>query len=377
MLLTLFGLDLFAGGGGRFIQWNGLSARYVLFFLQFPFLFYFSSLGVKFPGYIYKSVLIFLCFVIFFVFIGQLNGLSLTKAFFDIKPLLFFLWLPSLYLLIRSEEHVIKLFKLLYFSAFFIATLHVLLLFLMYVDLVSFSLIYELFLYSRELVWRGHNFFFYKGVLYTSIAIIMALSLHKIIHFPFLRLFVMVASISILMTLTKGLILTTFIGATLVLFLNRKYVLTLLVLIVASIAFYFILLYRQGLPGSEGSLNVRLKDIYFIVENTDVLQLFFGHGFGWAVNNRQNIENSLLWFFSHAGLVGVILSILPYAYVAMKSSIFRQEFRPYRIFLLTSLGFVYLISLTNPFINNPLGLGWLLLCMICVNILSKKSYGNE
>lgn len=373
MLLAVFGLDLFAGGGGRFIQWNGISLRYALFFFQFFFLFYCFSLGLKFSGYVYKSTIAFLCFVSFFVLIGQLNGYSLSKALFDIKPLLFFLWLPSLYLLIRSEDHVIKIFKLLYFSAFFVATIHVLFSFLIYVNLVSFASIYESFLYSKEFVWRGNNFFFYKGVVYTSIAFIMVLSLHKTINFPFLRLFIVIALASILMTFTKGVILATLIMTIFVLLLNKKYMLIFLMLVLMSIALYYILLYRQSLAGSEESLNVRLRDIYFIVDNTDALKLFFGHGFGWTINNRQNIENSLLWFFSHSGLVGVIISTLPYIYVAIKSSMFRQEVRAYRIFLLASLGFMYLISLTNPFINNPLGLGWLLLCLVCANVFSKKS----
>jgi len=377
MLLTLFGLDLFAGGGGRFVQWNGLSLRYALFFFQFFFLFYCFSLGLKFSGYVYKSTIAFLCFISCFVFIGQLNGHDLGKALFNIKPLLFFLWLPSLYFLIRSEEHIVKMLKLLYFSAFFVATLHVLLSFLIYVDLVSFSSVYESFLYSKEFLWRGKSFFFYKGVVYISIAFIMVLSLHKIIHFPFLRLFSIIALTSILITFTKGIVLTTLIMVMFVLLLKKKYMLAFLMLVLMSIALYYILLYRQGLENPEGSLNVRLRDISFIIDNTDAFTLFFGHGFGWTINNRQNIENSLLWFFSHSGLVGVIISILPYIYVVIKSSMFQQELRPYRIFLLASLGFMYLISLTNPFINNPLGLGWLLLCLVCANILARRSHASE
>lgn len=370
VLLTLFCLDLFLLGGGRFIQFNGVSFRYFLFGIQFYFFIYYLLKGYSFPRFIYLSLLLFFLFIFIFSFVGILHGVSLNKLINDIRPLLFFLWLPSLYVLLRSTENFSLIFKILYYSAFCLSFLHVFISFLIYSNFIDYTLIYYFFLDTKELLWRGTNFFFFKGSVYISVALIMVAALHKVIDFRYLKFFIVVSVCSIYLTFTKGLFIFTALILILILFINRKYLTSLFLLIISFFSFYTILLLRADLSQSLLSYTTRVNDFLYIYNSVDAASLFFGHGFGSTINDRPNIENVFLWLFWHTGFTGIVLFLLPFLYVLFKSNSFPSALAPYRVFIISSLGFFYLISLTNPFINNPIGIGWLLLCLVFVNKLS-------
>ena len=169
---------------------------------------------------------------------------------------------------------------------------------------------------------------------------------------------IVIITIAIILSGTRGLILMLiilyglFYGVPLLLKLNLKIIILTVSVILGSLYFFK----NIELGNKNLSDSIRMQQIQQVIEQIDPISLFIGHGFGNGVPIRPvHMEIGYLEVFHKQGILGlavwfIFFTILYNAYVREKT------YLAIRRALFLSILFVILISLTNPFFNNPIGI---------------------
>ena len=116
----------------------------------------------------------------------------------------------------------------------------------------------------------------------------------------------------------------------------------------------------------------RLQQIKEVATQVTFGSALWGHGFGNGVTSRPvHMEISYLEILHKQGLPGLalwagLLWLLITKYNAAQPGGLRDAF------FFSSL-FTFIQSLTNQYINNPIGLSMILLSLVCLDVLRKRS----
>lgn len=111
-----------------------------------------------------------------------------------------------------------------------------------------------------------------------------------------------------------------------------------------------------------------------LAERVNPISIFVGHGFGIGVPIRPvHFEISFLEIFHKQGLLGlmfwlIFLRIIVYNYTKIRS----YEYKKIALGFLLSSMFIYIQTQTNPFMNNPIGMSFLLISVISLQILKQE-----
>ena len=185
---------------------------------------------------------------------------------------------------------------------------------------------------------------------------------------------------AIVLTFTKGFLLA--LGLTIFVYLfilskrNIKSLLCMVafcVMLAISIPLY-IDVYLNVTGDKLSSDMVRVITAQQVWHAATPLSIFVGHGFGIGVPERIiHMEVSYLEIFHKQGLAGlffwfIILCVLIGGYSKATLNGNRDIALP---FLLSSL-FIYFQTLTNPFLNNPIGMSMILISIAVFNFLGKN-----
>jgi hypothetical protein len=261
------------------------------------------------------------------------------------------------------------------------------------IDVIPFLDFYKITSQTSEFFYRGEYSFYYKGFVYLCIAFIFVHLVYDKKYGWILALL----SIAILITFTRGLIFALSLTYFTYFILIKKYVhvfamLTLGVIVLLSGKDIYSSisesLYKQKkekqtsinpalssklLGDREFSDNERKRQIQQVFSSTTVTSVFWGHGFGSGVKSRPvHMEISYLEIFHKQGLIGIGVWI--FLFLSLVKSFARAlSVKPqlaYAYFL--SALFIFLQSLTNQYINNPIGLGMVLLALVCLDRIIKS-----
>ncbi len=179
-------------------------------------------------------------------------------------------------------------------------------------------------------------------------------------------------------SLTRGLVLALILTLPVVLVADRRWkvmsvglaVITL-GLVMGSNSFSIDDLVAMG--DRLQSVTQRLEDMSYIVRHLDISTLIFGEGLGSYINFRPNIENSYLWALWKLGLLGLTFWLLPllvctwfFVQIRFGSAVHSLATAYYGGVLV-----LYIVTISNPFINNPIGLSYLLIAMFSLRTLAK------
>lgn len=399
--------EIAIGGGGRLISFGPVSLRMVLFAAALIFTLIALFSGEK----ISKEYKILLAF--FFVTIvvgwvrGVFNGAQQQYWWEDIKPLLYFLILPFFAIAFKKiENNGLYASSIIRFSAVFLAVAFFIILILIHTGVIPFLDFYARTVNTGEFFFRGEITFFYKGFLYLCIGLIF-------IHFLNTKHRIALTSLVLLaisLTFTRGFLLAlclTYAGYYL---LNYRYikaaVFTMLAILTitygqATIGYISqtIDILRnpkntvstsasnpeskvQNIPqknllgNRDYSDTGRLQQIKEVGERVTPVSFFLGQGFGKGVPSRPiHMEISYIEIFHKQGLLGL----------AFWSYIFFLLFKKFRYapasdrrdaFFCGAL-FVFCQSLTNQYINNPIGLSMVLLTLTYFDQLSDRQISNK
>lgn len=363
ILNIIFGivlLEIVIGGSGRLMDIGPVSLKMILYLIGM--LIFASNLKHLKNSVIVKIQFLFTISIFFSLSIGFLFNAAIGDVLEDIKPLLFFYLMSYFYVSITSVKDIRKVIYYIKYGSLCMSLVHLVIVFLIYIKVAAFNNFYADQSGSSEILFRNENLFFYKGFLYLCIGFFFLLLSDKKKD----KLLSLIVLTSIFLTLTRGFIFFTLIVLGFyLLFINKRLKLKLLAVLLGVISFIYalpVLLAARSESASEGDV-IRKVTFEQVVERIDLFSFFFGHGFGNGVPVRPiHFENSFLEIFHKQGIIGLAF----YIYILGLLIFFYKKIRNKKLVLpfLLSTVFVYLQSLTNPYINNPIGLS-----IVCLSLV--------
>ncbi len=394
LLLTVILFEITLGGGGRLTAWGPVSLRMILFGLAL------FSVGIqilnkkKIPtDYWFLSILFGIV-----LFVGLTRGITLgatrENVWEDVKPLLYFFILPFFGFAIRDRNVVEHTSSIIKHSGIILSGLFMLVLILIHTSAIPFLDFYKAMIGTQEFFFRGELTFIYKGFIYICIAFLFVHFEEHNYKFPILFLL----AAGIFLSVTRGFLFALMLTYCFYYFLKSAYIrsvisfaLSILIVIAGQVvigqsseAIDQLKSPREELPQNEKQLNStllgdrtysddgRFQQMKEVAEQINLSSIFIGHGFGIGIPSRPvHMEISYLEIFHKQGLIGITF----WAYLLW------QLYRKYKLaspgglrnsFFFGSL-FLYFQSLTNQYINNPIGLSMILLSIVCLDQLKERS----
>ena len=373
-------IELFMNGSGQFLAIGPLTIRMILFSIALVVSFIFLLSGKKINILYGYMIGYFSIVTIWSTLQGLLNGAEIDLIFEDIKPLLYFLIILPFSVYIDSVEKVILLIKIIKKTTLVMAFVYLSYIVVMRVGYIDFLTIYEILKNdSNEIMFRGFTnsdpWLFYKGFLYLNIGFIFYFSSKKTKN-KIISLMILTA---ILLTYTRGFIVSLALAFIFLYLINLKEKKSFFILITLSIVVFLATpIYFDFIGERTDSDLIRIIQIEQVINKVNLTSFIFGHGFGKGVPIRPvHMEISYLEILHKQGIIGLIfwifnLFFIILTYIKIKSNQFRYLSAP---FLVGTL-FIYIQSFTNPFINNSIGMGFLLITMVTLNVLYKNETTN-
>lgn len=372
-ILTL--VELFIGGGGRVFEFAGTTLRILLFTLNILLAGLLYVYRDAIPRYVVIIVFVTLASLVFYGLLGWLNGASAVLIAEDIKPLsyLFSIIFFSYYIDRPSRvELVISLVKK---SSIFMAIGYIAIQLLIRTGKISFIPFYEYVntvISPSDFIFRGtEGLFFYKGFLYMVVGLIFWLHTK---NSRFRSIPILIITIAMILTGTRGFIImfillyALFYGIPLLLRLNVK------MLILAAVVFFGSLYFfnTTEIGNKAISDSIRLEQTIQVLERVNPVSFLIGHGFGIGVPVREvHFEIAYLEIFHKQGIMGLALWALLFVYLYKQYG--GGNYAPdIRKAYLLSFMFVLLLSVTNPFLNNPIGISLFMIGLASLKVLNKK-----
>ncbi|MDQ0199072.1 hypothetical protein [Neobacillus ginsengisoli] len=430
ILLSLFFIELFVGGGGRLIDFHIVSIRQVLFLLLLAT---FVVRIIKEKAIFNKDINTFFrlnpvsigiyALMGWFV-VSSLIGLlhhhprgAVVQAFFRVS--FFVLYFPLAYYISKDRFSVKRIITILKYSALAVAifTITVSLLGKTVFSGDNFQSFYDFmnWMMNDDLYFRPSNSVFYKSHFYVLVALII--SLNAILNKKFTKVdiaILILGSFSLIWSETRGFLLAFMLSVFMIIVLDvkvlvdplkglsrklqilvqskqfiKKFVILIVIMVAVPFLYQNMTLDRFGSSTvdqsstthvkkhkkkvtkevNDVSVNARMK---FIVASKDILKhptnLVFGSGYGTTIAGRiTGIEMSFLQILVEQGIIGFatwvfLFFIVYYNYYAA----YRKGYKLTTLDISFMAAFMGILLLTNinPFINNPIGIGFFLMLLV-------------
>ncbi len=430
-LFVLF-FELFAGGGGRFIEIGPLSIRQVLFIgilLIFGCRFILNKDSRKelLSYFIKPNTAIFWLSIAMVVWIGAsallgiMNHHGLGMIVTDSLRVIFvILIIPFIYYIDEKRFSVKNLVTVLFWATLVVSLITITI--TLIGKFMTDSQFYYFYkdvnaLFPGDLYFRPSRGVFYKShflVLFTLIIGTIKLMEKQLTKFQ--GLVMVLGTVSVILSETRGLYLgylvglLTYVLTKIVIYfwgnrqslaLSKKNNVRRLIILVVAImgTFYFYTNstisrfsepggasqseYQEEQPVEDVSMNVRLvlfQDSIRIIKASKVGAIV-GNGYGTKIGDRiTGIEMSFVDIYVEQGLIGTLIWLL-YAllplYYFFRSFMIRKKLDNINIGLLGCTLAMILVTNINPFLNGPIGLGFLLPVIVLSYKLFRDSKDNK
>jgi hypothetical protein len=388
ILFLLILVELCLGGGGRFTAIGPVSLRMILFsmalVMSIPLLINKKSV----PAEIWKLIIGFACMILVGTIVGWANQNPKNLIYEDVKPICYFFILPFFYLTI-DEAVIAKIIKAIKASSVLIAVIFISLLVLINSDIIPFLDFYRATLKSEELFYRGELTFFYKGFLFFGIG---AIFYYFTDHSKWKRYFLLVLVIAIILSVTRGLLISLALTFSIYFLLTKSYwkasaglalVVILVVwgstIILSGSRLFDARLHNKSYSEADPYLlgdknysdNGRMTQAKEVWQEFSISSSLLGHGFGGGTPSRPvHMEISYLEIFHKQGLIGMIFwgSLAGAILIQYRKAVASPAANA---FFFSAL-FIFIESLTNQYINNPIGMSMLLLSLVCLYKLKRQ-----
>ena len=356
-------IEIVIGGSGRMIEFGSLSFKMVLFVFAILITF-FNIRKLKLD----KNILLLECFFIFLTLfsfaIGAFNNSKVENILEDIKPLIFILIINFFIISIDSIKTITKTVNIIKYFSVFMAIFYIVIVLMLFFGMLNFEVFYEEQNENSEVMFRNEYMFFYKGFLYLGISFFFLILSDSFRD----RVLSIIVFAALCLTLTRGFILMSVIVYLFYLFfINKSIFLKILMCIIGiSLAIYLLPLMFDTLGNKAESDIIRIVTLDQVIDDINIFSFFLGHGFGQGVEIRPvHMEISFLEIFHKQGLFGLffwmyMLFLNFKYYFKIKSKDYKKIALPF----LLSVCFTFLQSLTNPFVNNPIGISIIMLSIV-------------
>ncbi len=376
-------LELFLGGGGRVFEVGSITLRILLFslniFIAATLYIYRETIPIK----VLSLLIISFSAILFYSILGWFNEATFPFVLEDIKPLSYFFSILFFSYYIDSINRVHLVVSIIKKTSLFMAVCYISIQSLFYFGKLDFIPFYHYIntkVSASDFFFRGtEGLFFYKGFLYMVVGLIFWIHADNSRRKAISILIIMTAMI---LTGTRGFILmfgfvyALFYGIPLLMKLRLKAIILAIILISGSTYFFR----NMDIGNKAISDSVRVQQVIQVIERINPVSFFIGHGFGKGVPIRDvHMEIGYLEVFHKQGMLGIalwaaffLLLYTEYAnaknYLAIRKSFF------------LGISFVALLSFTNPFFNNPIGISLFMIALSvfwALNRLSDKEDIND
>lgn len=371
-LLLLFAIaELVLCGSGQVLRLGGgLTLRMLNYLCIFGFYMLFVIYGhFKMTRQDWLVFVSYLLTTLFAAGCCLING-NANRLVEDIKPLSYFLVFPFFLIAINSCATIRKISSILKYGALIMSAVYlVYLAAIKLLGLVDYVAFYGSMAEESDFMFRDEGGeLFYKGFLFLPIGLLFWIREKKYLAAGIIL-------VAIYFTLTRGFYIMALLGIGCYIFYrSKKNLPTLFFWAVCGAAGLFIIiasgLFDMGGARSDGDL-LRIITFDQVVERITPLSTLIGHGFGAGVPIREiHMENAFLEIFHKQGLLGLafwFLLLYCIRFYSKRAVIHKDIARLYWIGVLM----VYVQSLFNPFINNPIGMSFVIIGYACCRYLSR------
>ena len=381
-LFTISLLELFIGGGGRLTAVGPVSLRMVLFAACLCA----TLVAILFPRRRSDGVQLAMLLVLMYLLVhvaglvvGAINGASGKQMFIEFQQSLYWLAAPFFALMLQSEQDVQRAARLVGIAGVTLALVYIAILISLIAGIVHLGSVKAIVGPTQEIRFRSGEFFIYKGFLYLGISIVFFVAIRPK-HWVLL---VTVIALALAFTFTRGLLISTAAAVLLMLCFQGRWRAAVPALLLTASAAFLLWVY---LPASDtkvgGNFNTsssqRLEDMTYMAEHATSGTLLIGEGFGSYINNRLGIENTLLFVLWKLGAFGLLFWLLPLSLCAYYySKIPSRRSNPLANAYLFGTILVYVQTTANPFLNNPIGLSFVMLALFSLRRLSRRGHPAE
>lgn len=365
--------ELFFMGSGQLLPiYGGLTLRMVNFFFMVIIGWLMLLKERMLPSVI--AVLIVYYLVIFFqgIIVGLINGGG-DKIILDIKPLSYFFCIPFMYFYFKDLVHINLIANVLKKSALLLSVLYIGYVFFYYLNYYEFYDVYDRMKDFTDFMFRGWSgFFFYKGFIILPIALVFYNIEKGLLSWQSI-----VVMIAIFYTQTRGFWLLGILSYVFCIFYKLRknqlripfFKVLFFVSILIAVGTYLLLTFN-GLEGDRVTGdNIRIETIRQVFQRVSFVSFFIGHGFGIGVPIKEvHMEMSYLEIFHKQGVFGLLFWVV--MLFDAVNMIFRlNENRDLVASLVIGIVLIYIQSLFNPYINNSIGMGFVLFAYVALKRL--------
>lgn len=375
IFLTFFLFELFLFGSGRPLVIAGVTVR-MLFYSISMFL---ALLFIIKDSLLYKEdftlVLFFTFLLIFSSFVGIVNGADFKNIVGDVLPLLYFLLVIFFGFLIRNDQRFIKCWvSTLKKSSVILAALYFIFLIVIFLGLIDFNSAYQfLSSDSNEIMFRGVDSSF-PGIFYKSfIFLVIGFFFFYLSKGKWNKLIALFIFMSILLTLTRGFILCVFVVTYFFLLLEssifKRFCFVILPFIFLGYLLFFTDLISLVLrPDSDAARFIQFREV---IDMINLNSIFIGHGYGIGTYSRpNNFEITYLEIFHKQGIIGLTFWMFILFYMS-KTFWYLKEKISISKPIYAGVLVIYVQTLTNPYLINSMGIGYLALAFVSLNSMSR------
>ena len=381
VLLIVIVLEVSLGGGGRLFDIGSISPRIMLFGLALAYtgvaLFYRQKLPRE-----------FVCLVAMFVALSGISALisvqesqPVMAVLSDFKPLAYFLMLPFFAITIRKVDDVLLVGRFLKFSALFLSILYLGVMACWKLGGLTAVQMYAWLnpdhTAEAEFLFRGDSTFFFKALIYVGVGVFFfVVEKNRNWHGAALILLLAIA-----VTMTRGAWLAVFMVLAAWAFFSAANWLkgTLLAVGLLLVGVMGVVLINEILPSAAQSNAIRVNDMWALWGTTwSWGTVLLGRGFGADVLGRQAIEITYVNVLFKQGMVGIFFWFLPAIYLTWQMHFIRDaRLRSLAMPYFVAAAFVYVVSLTNPFLTNPIGMAIVMIAMVAVRAILHSGSGDQ
>lgn len=375
LFLTLFLFELFLFGSGRPLVIGGVTMRMVFYMLSISiaFLFIFRRSIIQNNDFV---LLFSFCFLLVFSsLVGIINGASPKNVLNDVLPLLYFFVITFFGCLVKYDQRFINCWvSTLMKASLILAILYFVFLAAIFFGVVSFSTAYQyLSSDSNEVMFRGVDSsspgIFYKSFIFLVIGFFFFYFSKSTLN----KLLAALIFIAVLFTLTRGFILCIFVVAYFFLVIEANLIKKISFLIFSCLLFFYLVFFTDMLslvlrPDSDAARYLQFREV---IEMVTIESIFVGHGFGIGTESRpNNFEVTYLEILHKQGLLGLIFWIGVFIYMAIKFWYLKNEIAISKP-IFAGVLVIYIQTFTNPYLINSMGIGYLALAFVSLNMMSR------
>jgi hypothetical protein len=381
-LFTVSLLELFIGGGGRLTAIGPVSLRMVLF----AFCLCATLIAILFPRRRSDGVLLAMTLVLIYLLVhvaslvvGAINGSNASQMLTEFQQSLYWLAAPFFALMVQSEDDVRRYARIVQIAGVTLACVYLAILTGLITGVLSLRLIRSIISPSGEVAFRSGEFFIYKGFVYMGIAIVFFVAIRGKYWIPLATL----AAFAMVFTFTRGFVISASAAVLMMLCFQGRWRAAVPALTLIAAAAFLVWIYlpstdTEVLGKHDSSTNQRLEDMTYMFYHARPTTFLFGEGYGSLINNRFGIENTFLWALWKLGTIGLLFWMIPISLcIYYYSKIPDRRTNPLANAYLFGTVLVYVQTGTNPFLNNPIGLSFVMLAIFSLRILARPARQNN